>query len=411
MSSFSLRKKVYSFLLFVALVSVAAYFGVPHFLTETSVEANSDTETESSEEADGAIPVELADATLGNISSFLTATANLRALREVKVVSQTEGLVQKVSGEEGDFVKEGQVLCFLDDSELQIRLQSAKQKLAQANLQLEKARIRREKAETQIKNTQEDLDRYESLFREKLVSEREVAQIRYRAEELAHDEKVSSHEARELGHRVDELQAEISQVDLELARTSVRAPFSGIITARTVERGKTVTKLDPLFELSSLSSLYADVHLSEKETQLVRKGQAASVSLGVDDLRQTIGKVLRISPIVDQATGTVKITVELAGTKNTFRPGAFVRVDIETDSRQDSILVPKRALVEEDGAYYVFVAEDGAVKRVAVQLGYEHNGSAEILSGLESGQRIVVAGQGALKDGSKIKVIQDQEAA
>lgn len=400
------RKKVYIFL-FIALAVVAAAVFIPQMVvTNTgSAEANSDDPDTPDKEKETVVPVELTTASPGRISAFLTATANLRALREVDVVSQTEGLVYDVFVEEGDRVREGQLLCQLDDRPLQIRLQSAQQKLAQARLQREKARIRREKAQTQIKNGREDLGRYQQLYEEKLVSERDVAQLQYRIDELLHDEQVSSNETRELEHRVEELEAEIAQVQLEISQTGIRAPFAGMITERAVEKGQTVRNLDRLFRLGNFSRLYADVYLSERDANQVRPGQEARLTLGAAETRRRVGKVVRVSPVVDQSTGTVKVTVELNKAQDDFRPGAFVRVGIETDSREGNILVPKRAILEEDGKSYVFVAEDEEARRVEVHVGYQNDGKAEILKGLETGQKIVVAGQGALKEKSKIKVV------
>ncbi len=397
------RKRVYLFLL--AAVLIAATVGVVLQFTgePASAQASSPDAEAKKAEADSIVPVELVEVSPGRISSYLTGTANLTAIRDVDVVSQTEGIVTDILVEEGTNVRDGQLLCRLDDRQLQIRLQSAQQKLAQAKLQKEKALIQREKAQTQIDNSREDMARYQKLYEEKLVSERDVAQLRYRIDELLHDERASGNESRELEHRVAELQSEIAEVQLQISQTNVKAPFDGMITHRVVEKGQTVRALDKLFSLSNLASLHAEVYLSEREARQVKAGQEASVNLGVDGNNKRTGRVIRISPVVDQATGTVKVTVELKGGDATFKPGAFVRVDIETDTREGNILVPKRAILEEDGHHFVFVAADGVAHRVPVRLGYESDGRSEILEGLQAGQMVVVAGQGALKDGSKVK--------
>ena len=88
-----------------------------------------------------------------------------------------------------------------------------------------------------------------------------------------------------------------------------------------------------------------------------------------------------------------------------FRPGAFVRVEIRTDTKTDAIVIPKRALIEEDGQNYVFIAQNDTAKRAKVELGYQREGMVEIRNGVDPGQSVVVAGQGALKEGGKIKVL------
>lgn len=351
-----------------------------------------------------AIPVELVTAKRSEISAYITATANLRALREVAISSQAEGIVEKVAAEEGDFVKEGQVLCVLDNTPVKIRLQLAEEKLEQAKLQMDKAKIRQQKAFAQIGHTQAEFDRYEKARKEGLVSDKEVATYKYKLEELQHDERQAVSESKEFQHKVGELQAEIAQAKLELSRTEIRAPFAGYLTQRTVNIGQRVKLADNLFTVGAFSPLYADVHLSEKDARSVQPGQTASLRLGSDETASIDGKVERLAPIVDQASGTVKVTVAISP-KPGFRPGAFVRVDIRTDSKSDAIVIPKRALIEEDGQNYVFIASNDTAKRMKVELGYQREGMVEIRSGVNPGENVVVAGQGALKQGGKIKVL------
>ncbi|MEJ2079744.1 MAG: efflux RND transporter periplasmic adaptor subunit, partial [Acidobacteriota bacterium] len=164
--------------------------------------------------------------------------------------------------------------------------------------------------------------------------------------------------------------------------------------------------MDTLFSLADFSPLQADVFLSEKDASLIKAGQPSTVFSGVETDAGLHGKVARISPVVDQSTGTVKVTVELVHGDSLFKPGAFVRVEIQTDTREGSVLIPKRAIVEEDGESFVFVAHENEVTRVRVQLGYQNGGSIEILNGVAAGDSVVVAGQGGLKEGSKIRLVE-----
>ncbi len=402
-----MRKKVYGFLAVVGLIIALAAFAGDYFSAGSDASADSDQEqSQDKKDEEAAIPVRLAQVEKGDISAFLSATANLRPFREVEVVNRIDGRVIRLLVEEGAFVQAEQMLAKLDDTELQIRLQTAQKQLAQARLQLEKASIRREKARAQIENTREEYQRYKQLYDEKLVSEREVAQLGYQVEELEHDERITDSETRELHHRVDELSSEIEQVRLQISQTEVTAPFAGRITQRSIETGQTVRALEPLFSLADFTPLQTDVFLSEREALQVRPGQQANVVLGVDEEVRMAGRVARISPVVDQATGTVKITVEVnAAAGSAFKPGAFVSIEIRTDTRTDTLLIPKRAVLEEDGQEYVFVSQGEKARRVPVKLGYSSPGQVEILEGLSQGDQVVIAGQGGLKDKAKIQVI------
>jgi RND family efflux transporter MFP subunit len=334
----------------------------------------------------------------------VSSTANIRALRDVAVATQIEGIVSRVLTEEGDFVKEGQTLATIDDTQLKIKLQLAEEKQEQARIQIEKARIRQEKTVAQIGHTRIEFERYQKAQNEGLVSEKETAAYKYKLDELIHDEKVALSEIRELQHRVGELQAEIAQCKLDISRAETKAPFAGYVTQRLVSLGQRVRVMDGMFNVGAFSPLYADVFLSERDTQSVKPAQIATIRLGSDDTLTVQGTVERISPIVDQATGTVKVTIAFQP-KPGFRPGAFVRVAIKTDTRADAILIPKRAVIEEDGQNFIYIANAGTARRKKVDLGYQSDGMIEVKSGVAPGDKVVVAGQGALKEGAKIRVM------
>ncbi len=400
----SLRVKVYGSLLLAIGLLGGGYFFKQLFAG--SGQTNSQSKKDSDKENE-ASPVEVASAKRDSISSFLSSTANLRALRLVDVAARSDGVIQSVLVEEGDFVKKGQVLCRLDDTDVKIRLQLARQKLAQAELQGETARHREAKAAAQIENSRRELERIENAYRENLVSEQDYTQAKYQHEELEHEAQISASETRAAAHRVKELDGEKQQAELELQRTRIRAPFSGRITERTVEVGRTIRNLDSLFKLGAFSPLQADVFLSEGDAHQVRRGLKAMVRLGVDEAVQVEGQVARVSPVVDQSSGTVKVTVELMNSSSDgFKPGAFVRVDIRTGTRSDAVLVPKRAVLEEDGKKYVFVAGTDTAKRTNVRVGFESDGWVEIREGVAPGEKVIVAGQGVLKDGSKIRIVE-----
>jgi membrane fusion protein (multidrug efflux system) len=406
----SIRKKTYGFLFLIAVIAAAGYGITVYLDSETAAQAASaDDQSQSAEAEAEKIPVEIAVASSGDISYSISSTANLRPLREVSVSAQTDGIVKEIMVEEGDYLQSGDLLCRLDSTKYEIQLQSARQKLAQAKLQLEKAKILQDKVNVQVKNTSEEFERYQMLYDEKLVSEREVADVRYRLDDLKHDLQVSNSESNELKHRVEELEAEIAQVELEISRTRLKAPFAGFVVDRSIDVGQSVNSLDTLFKLGDFNPLLAEVFLSEKEAGQIREGQKATVISGVDSSVRVEGKVARISPVVDESTGTVKVTTELRQSNSVLKPGAFVRVNIQTDTHSNSVLIPKKAILEEDSHQYVFVAKEDTVEKVRVETGYENEGEIEVVTGVSSGDSVVVAGQGALKEDSRIRRTTDQE--
>ncbi len=403
----SQRTKVYAFLITLVLLVGGGYLLNQefHFIGAVA-KAEGEANDETGKGEQNGVPVELSVAEKGEISSFIDSTGNLRALRDIEVATQVEGIVREVLAEEGDFVKQGQLLCKIDDAQHRINLELARERLAQSKVQLEKAKINFEKAGVQIENARTEYDRYSRAHEDGLVSETEVATRKYQLDELIHDRRVSRSEIKELEHRVAELEAEIAQSELQIALTGIKAPFAGYITERKVEMGQRVRSLDALFKLGSFSPLHADVFLSERDARAVSPGQAALLTLGSDGSERVAGRVKRVAPVVDQNTGTVKVTVEVATERPGFKPGAFVRVSLETDTLTEALLIPKNAVLEQDGETFVFVSDSEQARRVKVILGYEHEGIVQIRSGLSSGEKVVVAGQGALKEGDKLEIIE-----
>lgn len=401
------RAKVYSVLAAAALLGGGYWSNQKYnWLQAAGIgkDSKKDTKKDSKKGAETeAVPVELAAVNAGRIESRVSSSGNLRALRDIVLATQGEGIVERVLAEEGDFVKEGQLLVQLDERPIRIRIDLTRQRLAQARAQIDKAKVREEKAKVQIDHYEREYDRYNRAFKQGLISETEAERRRLQRDEYIQDMRLAVAEIAELNHRVGELQAEIAQAELDLSRLQLKAPFAGFITRRAVEIGQRARALETMFNLGAFSPLYAEIFVPEREARGVHAGQAATVRLGADDKQAAIGRVQRLSPVVDQSSGTVKVTIEVPAAGGSFRPGAFVRVDVKTDVHEGVLLIPKRALIEEDGENYVYIADSGKASRKKVAIGFESEGLVEVVTGLNGGQQVVVAGQGGLKEGSKIK--------
>lgn len=310
------------------------------------------------------IPVSVAAVESGAVSSYLTATANLVPDNEVKVLTEAEGRVGRLMVDEGHYVTKGQIM---------------------ASLAREDAEIAFTKARLKVENTRLAYERGAKMVREGLISQESF-------DRMTMENDVARQEVAEAEHR--------------LSKTSIRAPFSGRVTLRTVEVGQHVRPGDELFTVADFEPLVAYIYMAEKDALGMRPGREARITLKANEDVRFQGRIRQISPVVDAATGTVKVTVEAVHPPEIVRPGGFVTVDIVRETRSAALTIPREAVLRELRSAHVFVAKNGKAERRDVTLGLEEGSRIEVTSGLSAGERVVVAGQGSLKPGADLKVIQ-----
>src|SRR5690606_723478 len=155
-------------------------------------------------------------------------------------------------------------------------------------------------------------------------------------------------------YEMEALKASFDLARLELSYTEIRAPIDGVVAQRFIKVGTTLPVNAPTFHITSLDPLIAYLHVPEREYRNLEAGQAATVR--VDALRNVAfeGIVARISPVIDPATGTFKVTVEIEDPTGRLRPGMFGRIDIVYDSHVNALQIPRSAIVEEAGQSIVF---------------------------------------------------------
>ncbi len=331
--------------------------------SEASEEEKAEDGEEEEEDEEELVPVEVVALARGPIEAVLRFSTNLEAESEVQVFSQAARQVTELLVEEGDQVAKGQVLVRLQDDEQKAEL----------------ARIR-----SQQKKAQREYDRQQNLFSKELISEQTMNEATYEVEQL----EIALEDARR-----------------NLGYTEVRAPIAGTLTGRHVNLGDHITVNQHLFDLVDFDTIVARVYVPEKEMARLSKGQTArlfSASMG-EGTRS--GEVVRIAPIVDARSGTVKATVGIPRHQGLL-PGMYVEVELVTDTHPDALLVPKRAVVYDNDQGFVFrLSEEMKVERLVLVAQLEDSENIEPRAGLlAAGDRIVVAGQAGLKSGAKVRL-------
>ena len=198
---------------------------------------------------------------------------------------------------------------------------------------------------------------------------------------------------------------ELEQRRHDLADMRVVAPFSGRVTDRMIHLGETVIPGKECFRLVDMEPMLARVYFPERELPRVRVGQIASLEVDAHPAKEFPARVRLVNPVVERTNGTFKVTLEVRDAELLLRPGSFARVKIRTGVFDNTMLLPRRAMLNEDGEDFVFVARGDTVARVRVKLGAISGDAAQVLAGLVSGDSVVTIGQGGLKQGARIKPV------
>jgi hypothetical protein len=169
----------------------------------------------------------------------------------------------------------------------------------------------------------------------------------------------------------------------------------------------------PLFRISDFDPLLCPIQVPERELPRLRVGQGAYLTVESWPGERFAASVLRVRPVVDAATGTVRVTLDVEGQgsgQGKLRPGMFARVYLETATRAGVLVIPRSALSLESIGDTLYVAEDGVARRREVTLGFEERNVVEVRSGVEAGELVVVVGQDGLSDGTPIQVLRGPSA-
>lgn len=309
------------------------------------------------------VPVNVAEVSTAPISSYISSTANLVAENEVRIVSEADGRVERLLVEEGDYVQQGQSLATLARGD--------------AEMAVEKTRVR-------AGNAKITFDRAKDLFAKGLMTQADY--------EKASVEKAVADQ-------------ELGEAQWRLSKTTIRAPFAGRVTDRQITIGKHVRPSDHLFTLTDFDPLIARIFLPERDVITLKEGRPVRLTLRAANDIGFEGRIRQISPVVDTSTGTVKITVEAVKPPAVVRPGAFVTVDIVRETKSSAVRIPRTAVIRELREAHVFVTDGKVAKRRDITLGIEEGDYVEAVSGVKPGEKIIIAGQGALKDGAAVKVM------
>lgn len=296
-------------------------------------------------------PVEVAQPVRQAVSKDITAVGTLRAAESVTIKPELAGRIEKIHFQEGQSVKAGQPLFTMDASLIRAEVQEWQATVAQ---------------------TQREVNRAQDLIQRKLIAQNDL------------DSKKSDLAVN---------QARLSSARTRLGKTTIEAPFEGIVGLRNISQGEYVNAGDVLVSLVKVDPIKLDFRLPEIYLSEVRPMQEIVVFSDAYKNEKFIGRIEAIDPQLDSVGRNIVLRALVENDAFLLKPGLFARVQLSLGRRENALLVPEQALWPQGDKQFVYVVEDGKAKLVEVQIGIRKNGMVEITKGLDERAEVITAGQ------------------
>jgi membrane fusion protein (multidrug efflux system) len=307
-----------------------------------------------------ALPVEVALARQDTVVDAIQATGQVEAIQATDLQPEIEGRIVDIPMTEGGEVAKGAALFRIDDQEL-------------------KAEVARAEADRDLKE--------QALVRTRQLLAQNAA--------AASDLEKADAEARSA-------RASLDLLKLRLSRTTVRAPFAGVVGQRLVSLGDYVTTSTKLVTVRTIDPMRVAFTVPERYAGVVRRGQRATFQVAALPGEEFTGNLDFVSPGVQLPARTLLVKALVPNGRRKLQAGMFVEARLATAVRSRAIVVPEESILALQGQYLVFVIKDGKAARRAVTLGVRSPGEVEVNSGVDAGEQVVVGGLEMLQDGAPV---------
>ncbi len=307
------------------------------------------------------MPVDVAIAARDTVIDEIVATGGIEADQAIELRPEVDGRIVRIFVREGTEVRRGQALFKIDDAEL-------------------RAQVARLEAQRDL--ARQALVRTRALFEQDAASQAEL-------------------ETAEAQARTAE--ADLALQQLRFERTVVRAPFGGVMGSRQVSLGDYVTPATPLVSLQTVDPQRASFEVPERYAGDLALGQRVTFEVASVPGRTFVGEVDFVDPRVELPGRTIRVKAHVPNPDRSLRSGMFIEVRLATEVRPDAVIVPEQAIVQlERGTFVWVIGSGGQALRREIELGVRRPGWAEILSGVEAGETVIIAGMERLFEGASV---------
>src|SRR6267378_7570135 len=317
------------------------------------------------------MPVEVVVARADTVRDEIAATGQIEAVQSIDLRPEVDGRIVEILIREGQEVEQETPLFKVDDAQLRAQV-------------------------TQLE-AQRDLAR----------------QALARAKELAQQNASSAADLEKAEAEARSAQAQYDLQRIRLERTTVRAPFAGVVGQRYVSLGDYVTNSTKLASLHTANPQRAAFQVPERFARDLKPGQEVTFGVAALPGRRFSGEVDFVDPVVQLPGRTILVKARVPNAQRLLRPGMFIEAHLVTAVRPKAIVIPEDAVVPLQGSNFVWVVSEGKAQRRPVSLGVRTPGFVEVLDGVRAGEQVVTGGLELLAPGAPVtpRVVERKPAA
>lgn len=365
---------------------------------------------------------------IGSISTEVEYASKLNPVQEVTIFPKTGGKVSSLNVDIGDKVTAGQVLFTLDTAEVQAQLQSQQAALAASNANLARtsdsglqqqitaSEQAVEKSQLVYNDAQSNYDKMQKLYAAGAISKQELDNAKLRYDNSSVDlkaaqdnlnlliEKSGPQSTQAAAAQVAQAQAGVNAVQVQLNNASVTSPIAGVVSAKDVKVGQLAGGQSGSVTIIDSSNFIADVNVPDKVVGKIQVGQSVQVSISALDNKKVTGVIDKISPNSNSKDNSYTVKVKIDNSTGELKAGMFARVSLPSEKKDNILTVPNEALKMENNVNYLYVADNGKVKKVSVDIGISNEKVTEITGNIKEGTSVIVEGQNLLSNGDKISI-------
>ncbi len=360
----------------------------------------------------GAVSVQVERPARGDLSRQVALPGSIEAFEQATLYAKAAGYLKWIKVDIGDRVRQGEVLAEIDVPEMGKEYDAAEAEVqrAKASLANAQADLVRAKAEVELKKiTYERLksirDQEPDVLPQQDVDEAQAQFDVARAMVSVAESKIKVAES-----EVARAEAARARLATLMEYAKIRAPFTGVVTKRFVDPGALIqhalsqTNVSPIVTVARVDTLRVFIDVAEPEVPFIKKGNAVTLTVDALPGKKFEGTCTRFATALDPKTRTMRTEIDIPNRDGLLRPGMYGRVNLTLEQRENVLTVPAGALLIEGGKTYVYTVADGRAKRVEVKTGLDDGIRAEIISGLNGNEPVIVTGKTAVSDGASVKV-------